>query len=593
MTSKRLRWALLIVLVVIASGALAAVFGVRRLLVEVNDPSVPQGVPASWATFRTSAGHKAHVGKKKKDGQALVCKDCHAVDEKGFENPGPEPCRKCHEDQVKVGHVGEGEKKTTCLTCHSFSPQGPKTCISCHQEASGKTHAIEHHNTKDAPCTDCHKPHKDPQVQPAACANCHEKIAKDGRHGPGKCPDCHAPHTGKNQALATCTTASCHSPQSNALFSRGRPIAAGAIVPAKAGSDGVAPRGTGHEACSTCHEPHAFAKDAVKRCDGCHADHTGVSRVGGHASCTGCHAPHSPREPSASCSRCHGGKQALASSRVPAHQACASCHSPHRPERSPASACQNCHSTVHPSHGNRAACTTCHAAHPPGGGGAPSALACASCHKQASSDHAFHSAKTTCMGCHKPHAFGATAGKGTATDFCAGCHGAQASATRQNKGHQECKSCHGPPHAPKPVAGNCATCHSAQASTAPKGHSNCALCHETHSGQRKPVATNCMGCHTRQAASKHGQLAGPNICNSCHRAHGPKGTAGPPPCTNCHTRPPFGAHKASGHRTCINCHSGHQLPSANRKTCTAACHTNMRSHQPTADVCNGCHGFRP
>ena len=109
-------------------------------------PGVPSElVPPSWESFRTSAGHKIHVGK---DG--LACKNCHDYEREGFKNPGSAVCVRCHTKEGAHAHVGNSEKKTECLTCHEFAPgREPPRCISCHAEPEGKHAAIVTHATTE------------------------------------------------------------------------------------------------------------------------------------------------------------------------------------------------------------------------------------------------------------------------------------------------------------------------------------------------------------------------------------------------------------------------------------------------------------
>ena len=79
--------------------------------------SPPQIVPAAWAEYRASAGHRAHVGR-----EDVVCGDCHAYEKEGFVNPGSAPCRRCHDAEAKHGHGGVETERSDCLTCHAFAP---------------------------------------------------------------------------------------------------------------------------------------------------------------------------------------------------------------------------------------------------------------------------------------------------------------------------------------------------------------------------------------------------------------------------------------------------------------------------------------
>ena len=66
----------------------------------------PEMVPASWEEFRTSLGHRQHVGK---DG--VACKDCHDYEREGFKNPGAAPCQRCHSKESGRHHGSGGDAK--------------------------------------------------------------------------------------------------------------------------------------------------------------------------------------------------------------------------------------------------------------------------------------------------------------------------------------------------------------------------------------------------------------------------------------------------------------------------------------------------
>ena len=559
---KEARGPILLALLVALALVAAAVFGVVRAEKDrAEAPGVPANlVPASWSEFRTSAGHKAHIGKKD-----VTCKDCHAFERDGFKNPGSALCTRGHADQTSHAHgggradVGHGKE---CLSCHAFAPdKEAPTCMSCHREAADHVRAVGVHATTK--CTECHTPHgaKTAEATSKDCTSCHdERSTKHAEHAGSKaCVDCHAPHTEAKEAKATC--GGCHA------------------TPA-------GPKPAGHDSCLTCHKPHDFLGVAAD------AGPPSTSIPAEPRLPPGLHAPGPAQGVRASaCASCHAPKPTLASMKAPEHTICTNCHTPHAPKASAPGACQNCHLQVHVGHGTKGpeACVSCHAPH----ASDPNrfAAACTSCHtKIGASDTAAHGGKTACTACHATHDFKAP--KGTAKGaLCATCHAAEVSRTASSKGHKACDSCHGATTHKPAAAPACASCHTKEASSAPKGHAACANCHETHSGSiPKPGA--CSSCHKAEAATKHGSAVSGG-CATCHRPHGPSGVASPPACASCHERPKLpGLHAISDHATCNNCHQAHGPPKADRASCTTQCHTDRTQHQPQAQVCNGCHVFR-
>lgn len=537
-------------------------------------------VPKTWEVARNAPMHALHVGQRE-----IACTRCH---QKGFDGPpSTTACAQsdCHAKAAANAHVGNAATKTDCLTCHVFKGETQAaTCIDCH--GAGKSNGHAHHASTEATCTSCHDPHgeRGARLRGADCTSCHSTVsALHGRMeahagmAPGStsmCTNCHLPHQGKSEALGRCAT--CH-------------------VDGKVTAEAphIELRGKGHPACVTCHQTHDARKADVKACSDCHQDRTqalSAPEHAGHTSCTNCHQPHAPEGAASTCKGCHADKNTLGASHVAAHDECTSCHDPHRPAASKEASCAHCHQPIEPKHPQAKACIGCHAPHRETREArevreVPSAVACSSCHTKASSDHAFHTAKTSCRDCHTPHAFALASVK---PEFCGGCHAAEKSAVRP--GHAACTACHGEPHAPK-RSPSCASCHASEASSAPKGHATCTNCHDGHRGSLGNHAT-CTSCHEAKANAQHGNLQ--TGCQTCHRPHGPNGVASPPPCTSCHspTRLP-GLHKITQHAaTCTSCHSSHGPPRSDRATCTGTCHTDRRSHQPSADVCKGCHIFR-
>jgi len=594
------------------------------------DQKVPANVPPTWASVRDSAGHTKHLGSKKQD---VVCRDCHDESNGKFAVLGETACTKCHEPQLKLTHVGKpGPDHTPCISCHAFGAKPAATCISCHAETQGKLAAVAVHATKDAPCTSCHMPHRDPQVKQADCAKCHTKIqASHGKQhvasdvtlargwldagvglvekggspdpaGAPSCTDCHAPHTRAVAATTTCN--GCH-----------------ATAP-------KGPKPSNHAACTTCHTPHDFERTAVAQCASCHTDKRHATENPAHATCTTCHAAHNTPAQKGVCTTCHSTKHTLAEAKVAKHAECTSCHSPHDPKASPAAACATCHGNISAKHapGKSDRCVDCHSPHPkaatPGHpastlgtpGNHAIAQACSSCHTPAKSDTGFHAKGVACTNCHEPHSF--SMAKPNAT-FCQKCHAPEQRLVATNKGHTDCMQCHAGPHSPKEQKATCATCHKVEATTANDGHRDCNMCHEPHAGKVIPAAAACKSCHAKEGASPHAKVNGTNSanvngsCTTCHRPHGPNGVAAPPPCATCHSPGSLpslhrvggagrdggvslGPNGNAGHASCSTCHTAHdpaKAARADRATCTS-CHTNKKDHQPEAKVCSGCHVFR-
>lgn len=614
-------------------------------------------VPTTWKDAREAPMHVHHVGTKK-----IKCAECHTASDIA---PTEAVCVKCHEPEAKRHHRGGAQAQTTCLSCHVFGAnKAAATCNACHAKATRApgAPALDHHASVDLPCGGCHSVHGEERAVLADCTTCHRTASvthgafevharserpsldassdlsldasalalmreagaptiasrdRDASSGelahataldprfamPGQvCTACHEPHSAKKAARATCE--GCHV---GARAARESPHAS--VVEALANAaPHIGPRGprvAAHEGCITCHEPHRARRTDVRSCEGCHADHRGVSAVRGHAKCTSCHLPHAPAEARLSCSvTCHSNVAVLAAPRVAAHADCSSCHDPHRPDVSAGRSCVRCHESVAPSHPlvtsakGEQACTGCHAPHATErtahAGAIPTAASCTSCHMSAKDDHALHAGRAACTACHAPHAFKLT---GVGASLCSRCHDDKVTATRGRPGHASCNACHGEAHAPvaKP---SCGGCHADEARTAPRGHSVCTSCHDAHSGSLGAGAS-CTSCHENKAHALHANVGGG--CGTCHRPHAvPRSTSAtfhaagsPPSCSTCHAKPSLkGLHEIGAHASCSTCHVAHGPPRSDRATCTATCHADRRDHQPEAQVCKGCHLFK-
>jgi hypothetical protein len=614
--TRRARTALAGLSAIALAGALAiaAVLALRS----GGSPGVPpELVPASWARYRTSVGHEAHLATGK-----VACRDCHDYERppndadpndqgaarSGFRDPGSAPCGRCHEKQAAHGHAG-GAEKVACTECHVFGPdRATPTCKGCHaqdqpgperagsrtleesgperagsrtleesgpelagsrtleesgpEQERGALTAIRQHATTN--CASCHRVHEDPAIVPAPCADCHdERALRHADHPESKgCLDCHRAHAPAKDAAAVAACQSCH-------------------------TQPAGPRPAGHDACVGCHRPHDFTAGGERACIGCHGlkPTLAAGQVSSHAVCTGCHAPHAATEAAASC--------------------------------------RGCHATIALSHGGRTACVDCHEPHT----AYPAVIVsrCTTCHGAiAASDTSAHAGGTSCTSCHKPHEFDRSASGALLSDavralrapgsrtleesgperkrgaLCATCHARELSLTSAAQtptstanGHGDCAACHGQNLAHAPAAPpSCGTCHAKEQASAPAGHAKCDRCHEPHAASVRPEAT-CASCHADRTAGPHAAI--PGGCETCHRPHGPGGVAAPPSCTSCHVRSTLPAlHAAAGHADCAACHtSSHGPPHGERATCTGAgCHADRRGHQPAAPVCTGCHVFR-
>jgi hypothetical protein len=533
-----------ILLIGLYLGALVAVIGASVLLARPGAaerlalPAGPAEVrEALAADVRGATLHRAHVLGV----EPVPCARCHAVEPDGFTPPDRDRCLECHPVREAALHAGvDDDDARQCTRCHDFLDRGPTAvrawqCAECHTRPHGAAPPSGH--LADT-CGRCHTPHGEASLAPAACLDCHEDRATQHRAvddpSTGSCLACHRQHDAAANAHDRC--APCHQ-QSEPRVAASATFAGG------------------HDRCTTCHEPHGFTRKTARTC---------VS--------------------------CHPGQPALAASRVGAHAACTSCHDRHAVKASARDSCQRCHERVSPRHPPGARghdCLGCHPAHPERDARVLAVTACSSCHRQASGDRAFHRG-AACADCHRAHDF-----KLAATPaLCLDCHARRvgsSAAVVPGDGHRDCAACHGrDPHAPaRPPA--CASCHQAQARSAPPGHAACRECHDEHRAALRPRATTCTGCHADRRSGPHAGLA--QGCASCHRAHGPGGVARPPACADCHDRRGLPMlHRITEHATCSDCHTAHAPPADRRADCLR-CHTDRRDHEPAASGCTGCHPF--
>jgi len=561
-------------------------------------------VDKAWSFARDVTGHRIHVQNQK-----IECVKCHASTADKMGPVTPDRCASCHQKEGRIEHASaEAAKhfgagtKAVCTNCHAFTLDGAR------REEALKTEPAR--VAIDGGAIDAGLGRSGLAVasyEPADCKRCHGvqqgTLAPVTVHGSQPCLSCHHPHEGAPQS-APCSN--CHQGISTSHASQGKSLV---------------------ETCSTCHaQRHAPARDAIATCVTCHAKQqpiipTSALFAGGHTQCIGCHKPHAfEKKEVTPCRNCHAQLNVIGGGRIAAHSACTNCHAPHDVRSTPAAACPTCHKDVHSDHPMQAgACVGCHDPHPAQVSLGVQVSACSSCHKFAESDRGAHRG-TACTGCHQPHAFKLALSNVATT--CAGCHQARMQQVALNKGHQACTGCHsGLPHHPEPdqvacaschqreaglvkpgharcagchephsgaQATACASCHRTQQQTAPKGHQICTNCHEPHQGL--PVRKACPDCHRAEQQSAHGKLG--TGCLTCHRPHGPAGPASVPACATCHQVQKLpGLHAEPKHQPCNLCHSGHEDPSAPKRTICLGCHKDRADHFPQSPRCAGCHLF--
>lgn len=472
-------------------------------------------VPASYHRAAETGGHVRHVGAPAPDGGTIACRDCHAVDQQGFENPGLESCRTCHEKNAGFHHGGDAGLPDggaiTCLSCHPFwvrdgdLPVTNWVCLNCHAQPLGKKRAVEVHG---AACFFCHEPHREPFTRPPDCVVCHDKIGLV--HGAKAetvaqtCMKCHEQHSPAAEATKACVA--CHSDPKE----QKKPAT---IVTEKA-------LFKGHQSCGRCHLPHKFGKGEVKSCESCHSKQPVLAKgvtPRAHVACTNCHQQHAANQPPKTCESCHGKDVTSTHPVKPDLPKCMSCHPMHQelPQR-----------TV--------------------------VKDCLACHKEPDFQGLVHGKDDkgkplVCASCHKPHDYAVTKGSQAP---CKKCHESKLTAVAKVKkdGHGKCADCHaGLPHKPADTQKACTECHKDKPSTG-KGHVKCLDCHEPHSGSTDKGCTAChkvaelQGLH---AEKKH------QTCTDCHGTHKQKDDFRKAGCLSCHKDKV--KHEPNAER-CTGCH---------------------------------------
>jgi len=363
-----------------------------------EEPRIP-----STATF--AGGHEA-------------CNGCHRSHD--LRQAASSSCEGCHEGHQALG-AARIKAHGTCTSCHDPHDvrQGAHdACSGCHQSAH--TDHPAKHGALGA-CVTCHDPHpaRAQNTAPLPCASCHAPMAKD--HGHGKkdlaCTECHQPHAFVKSALAPLLCGNCHQ-----------------------GEHTRAHQNPGHTACTGCHQglPH-HPETGSTDCARCHGAQQHATTK--HEACMTCHEPHAGTQASP-CTSCHKTEHASAPK---GHQACTTCHDPHaRNPRAVQKTCASCHAAEqakNPHNALAAGCASCHLPHagspgkkaPPGPSKPP---ACVTCHKD-----------QLLAGLH--------AERGHAT--CTSCHSPHDSAVRRDR--ESCTSCHQEQVNHQPTAKNCASCH--------------------------------------------------------------------------------------------------------------------------------------
>ena len=125
---------------------------------------------------------------------------------------------------------------------------------------------------------------------------------------------------------------------------------------------------------------------------------------------------------------------------------------------------------------------------------------------------------------------------------------------------------------------NCAQCHAAQATAAPKAaaHTMCAGCHNPNGA--RPTMTECQSCHVApRAKTAPGEAADPyRLAGFDHRAH----------------------HAASRQAACLGCHDKllgtgeNALPRPSMAGCQSRCHDGQKAFSAVGTKCTACHKGR-
>lgn len=417
-------------------------------------------------------------------------------------------CSDCHDGINATGKPDDHiTSSASCDACHDMDVWAPairvdhlevgSDCIACHDNIIATGKAVTHSLSSDA-CGNCHSTvnwliflHRDDDDE-------EEEEEDDDGSGSGSggddfdhasvssgCADCHnnrvAEGKGRGHILSTDQCEFCH------RTSDWRPL-----------------RALDHEqilgSCSDCHLLPAGHIVTDAECNSCHRTDAWLPLAGGSPS-PNTPFDHSTLPPTAACSGCHDGANAIATTK-PANHVITS------------SDCDSCHNT---------------AAWIPvldSGGGSPAPF-----------DHSTVPATATCITCHD---------------------GANAVATTKPENHvltdSDCDSCHttsawipvvdtggGTPapfdHSTLPATATCVSCHdgaNATASTKPANHvltsSDCDVCHTT-SAWIPVVDTGGSGGGGgggTPTVDPHANVQSGDSCNLCHASASPTATTKPP-----------------------------------------------------------------
>ena len=277
--------------------------------------------------------------------------------------PGPQVCKRCHEDQVqsfgdtihgKKGHPDSPASAAACGTCHGDGTQ--------HVKERGGTGNIQNPASKTLPAAEKDK----------VCLNCHAASRHlafwdSGKHRKNdvSCTNCHSAHGGQptllkltNPQIAPLVNTT-RVPQQEVCFNCHRDIRSLVMRPSHH------PIVEGKVKCTSCHNPHGALSPAMvvsesikELCTTCHADKRGPF-IFEHApveeSCLNCHNPHGSRSvkllnekvPNL-CQDCHDAAQHPGTM----YDADATFRAPVGPTSGPntrflARSCLNCHVEIH------------------------------------------------------------------------------------------------------------------------------------------------------------------------------------------------------------------------------------------------------
>ncbi len=605
--------------------------------------------PAGWspAIFdHNTVSFKLTAHKKKTDGTAFACKDCHV---KGYAAPFDQAsCVNCH---FQINQAFTTEHTLTFGT----------DCMGCHDGIDSHGSNFDHNKVlftligKHAPvkCSACHinaRKLADLKAAPQDCFACHQKDDNHNGELGTNCAACHSPNGWKPATVdhskfafhldgkhATVACESCHK---NGQF-KGTPMDCAACH-----TKDDAHAGTLGTQCETCHNPAgwspaifdhnivSFKLTAHKKmpngaafvCKDCHVK--GYAAPFDQNTCGNCHLQINQAFSTEhfltfgiNCMACHDGVESLGTNfnhnLVPfklifkhAPLACSKCHVSARnlnDLKSTPQACISCHAKDDKHNGQFG--TDCAACHSPEGWGLAkvdhskfafkldgkhATVACESCHKNG----VFKGTPMDCASCHTKN----DAHNGTLGNQCATCHtpnGWKPSTFDHNNAafHLDgkhtsvaCQSCHingvfkGTPM-------DCASCHTKNDPHAGKLGAKCADCHTTSGWtpstfDHKNSSFLLTGKHTAVACAQCHKdkffVGTPANCSSCHNNADPHSGALGAKCETCHT--------TNGWKPSAFNHANSIFKLTGKHTTVAcgSCHKDLK-FKGTPTTCYACH----